>query len=77
MAATALDHLSLGGRIDWLAQLDTAFQPARNYRRTSIVRTAKALVLHEVNKAKNMVADALLRPNRSAQSAQRPTLSRP
>lgn len=39
MAATALDHLSLGGRIDWLAQLDTAFQPAKNYRRTSIVRT--------------------------------------
>lgn len=42
MAATALDHLSLGGRIDWLAQLDTAFQPAKNYRRTSIVRTALA-----------------------------------
>lgn len=42
MAATALDHLSLGGRIDWLAQLDTAFQPAKNYRRTSIVRAAMA-----------------------------------
>lgn len=36
--ATALDHLALGGRIDWLASLDTAFQPAQNYRRTSIVR---------------------------------------
>ncbi|KAK3367592.1 pyruvate kinase [Podospora didyma] len=39
MAATALDHLSLGGRIDWLAQLDTAFQPERNLRRTSIICT--------------------------------------
>ncbi|KAK0649282.1 pyruvate kinase [Cercophora newfieldiana] len=39
MAATALDHLQLGGRIDWLAQLDTAFQPARNLRRTSIICT--------------------------------------
>lgn len=38
MTATALDHLQLGGRIDWLAQLDTAFQPTKNYRRTSIVR---------------------------------------
>jgi hypothetical protein len=36
--ATALDHLALGGRIDWLASLDTAYQPAHNYRRTSIVR---------------------------------------
>jgi pyruvate kinase len=39
MAATALDHLSLGGRIDWLAQLDTAHKPAKNYRRTSIICT--------------------------------------
>lgn len=38
MAATALDHLSLGGRIDWLAQLDTEYHPEKNYRRTSIVR---------------------------------------
>jgi hypothetical protein len=38
MAATALDHISLGGRIDWLSNLDTAFQPTKNYRRTSIVR---------------------------------------
>lgn len=37
--ATALDHLALGGRIDWLASLDTAFQPAQNYRRTSIICT--------------------------------------
>ena len=37
--ATALDHLQLGGRIDWLAQLDTAFQPQRNLRRTSIICT--------------------------------------
>ncbi len=39
MVATALDHLSLGGRIDWLASLDTAFQPEKNYRRTSIICT--------------------------------------
>jgi pyruvate kinase len=39
MAATALDHLQLGGRIDWLAQLDTAFHPQRNLRRTSIICT--------------------------------------
>ncbi|KAK3346581.1 pyruvate kinase [Lasiosphaeria hispida] len=39
MAATALDHLSLGGRIDWLSQLDTAYQPERNLRRTSIICT--------------------------------------
>lgn len=38
MTTTALDHLSLGGRIDWLAQLDTAYHPEKNYRRTSIVR---------------------------------------
>ncbi|OAA62784.1 pyruvate kinase [Niveomyces insectorum RCEF 264] len=39
MAATALDHLSLGGRIDWLSNLDTAYQPEKNYRRTSIICT--------------------------------------
>ncbi|KAK0714395.1 pyruvate kinase [Apiosordaria backusii] len=39
MVATALDHLNLGGRIEWLSQLDTAFQPARNFRRTSIICT--------------------------------------
>ncbi|KAK3689450.1 pyruvate kinase [Podospora appendiculata] len=37
--ATPLDHLNLGGRIDWLSQLDTAFQPERNLRRTSIICT--------------------------------------
>lgn len=37
--ATALDHLSLGGKIEWLSQLDTAFQPERNLRRTSIICT--------------------------------------
>jgi len=39
MAVTALDHLSLGGRIDWLASLDTAYHPEKNYRRTSIICT--------------------------------------
>jgi len=39
MTATALEHLSLGGRIDWLSSLDTELQPARNLRRTSIICT--------------------------------------
>lgn len=39
MAPTALDHLSLGGRIDWVASLDTAYNPEKNYRRTSIICT--------------------------------------
>jgi pyruvate kinase len=37
--ATALDHLQGGGRIDWLASLNTAFQPEKNLRRTSIICT--------------------------------------
>lgn len=36
--ADALDHLNLG-RIEWLAGLDTAFAPAKSYRRTSIICT--------------------------------------
>lgn len=39
MAATAKDHLDVGGKIAWLASLDTAFQPAQNYRRSSIICT--------------------------------------
>lgn len=40
MATNAIDHLSLGGgRIDWLAALDTAYNPEKNYRRTSIICT--------------------------------------
>lgn len=39
MAANALDHLALGGRIEWLAELDTAATPVNNYRRTSIICT--------------------------------------
>jgi len=38
-AANALDHLSSGGKIEWLASLDTAFSPVRNYRRSSIICT--------------------------------------
>ena len=34
-----MDHLALGGRIDWLAALDTAHQPDTMYRRTSIICT--------------------------------------
>ncbi|TLS28302.1 hypothetical protein PpBr36_01491 [Pyricularia pennisetigena] len=36
---TALDHLYIGGRINWLAQLNTAAQPDKNYRRSSIICT--------------------------------------
>lgn len=36
---TAKDHLDNGGKIAWLARLDTAVQPAKNYRRSSIVCT--------------------------------------
>ena len=39
MAPTAQDHLDIGGKIQWLASLDTAFQPQKNYRRTSIICT--------------------------------------
>ncbi|KAF4977114.1 hypothetical protein FZEAL_6302 [Fusarium zealandicum] len=39
MAATAQDHLEFGGKISWLASLDTAFRPQRNYRRSSIICT--------------------------------------
>lgn len=39
MAATAKDHLEVGGRIAWLASLNTAYQPERNYRRSSIICT--------------------------------------
>ncbi|KAM0344109.1 hypothetical protein ACHAPU_007830 [Fusarium lateritium] len=39
MAATAQDHLEMGGKISWLASLDTAFRPERNYRRSSIICT--------------------------------------
>jgi pyruvate kinase len=37
--ATALDHLQGGSRINWLASLNTAFQPEKNLRRTSIICT--------------------------------------
>lgn len=39
MATTAQEHLETGGRINWLASLNTAFTPARNFRRTSIICT--------------------------------------
>lgn len=39
MAATAKEHLELGGKIAWLASLDTAFQPEKNLRRSSIICT--------------------------------------
>ncbi|KAH6877178.1 pyruvate kinase [Thelonectria olida] len=39
MAATAQDHLEFGGKISWLASLNTAYRPSRNYRRSSIICT--------------------------------------
>ncbi|KAI1407502.1 pyruvate kinase [Hypoxylon sp. FL1857] len=40
MSASSLDHLALGGRVEWLASLDTAGAPSRNaHRRTSIICT--------------------------------------
>jgi pyruvate kinase len=39
MAATAKEHLAVGGKISWLANLDTAYQPEKNYRRSSIICT--------------------------------------
>lgn len=39
MAATQKDHLDTGGRVAWLASLDTAYSPEHNYRRSSIICT--------------------------------------
>ncbi|KAJ6438728.1 LOW QUALITY PROTEIN: pyruvate kinase [Purpureocillium lavendulum] len=33
------DHLDVGGRINWLASLNTAYSPEHNYRRSSIICT--------------------------------------
>lgn len=38
-AASTQDHLNVGGRIAWLSSLDTALQPEKNYRRSSIICT--------------------------------------
>jgi pyruvate kinase len=39
MAATAMEHLSLNTKIQWLSELNTDFKPTKNYRRTSIICT--------------------------------------
>ncbi|KAI1655545.1 pyruvate kinase [Daldinia decipiens] len=40
MSASSLDHLALGGRVEWLASLNTAAAPGQNaHRRTSIICT--------------------------------------
>ncbi|RYP81600.1 hypothetical protein DL769_001928 [Monosporascus sp. CRB-8-3] len=39
LAANALDHISTSGKIEWLASLDTAYSPEKNYRRSSIICT--------------------------------------
>ena len=39
MAATAKDHLEFGGKIAWLASLDTSYKTERNFRRSSIICT--------------------------------------
>ncbi|CAJ0554328.1 Ff.00g128410.m01.CDS01 [Fusarium sp. VM40] len=55
MAATAQDHLEMGGKISWLASLDTAFRPERNYRRSSIICTIgpKTNSVEAINKLRN------------------------
>ncbi|KAI9896286.1 hypothetical protein N3K66_008458 [Trichothecium roseum] len=37
--AKAADHLEVGGKIAWLASLDTDYKPEKNYRRSSIICT--------------------------------------
>jgi pyruvate kinase len=37
--ASALDHQQVGGRIEWLSQLNTTYAPERTVRRTSIICT--------------------------------------
>ncbi|KAG6016320.1 Pyruvate kinase [Claviceps lovelessii] len=39
MAAAQKDHLDTGGKVAWLASLDTAYSPERNYRRSAIICT--------------------------------------
>ncbi|KAG5991443.1 Pyruvate kinase [Claviceps spartinae] len=39
MAAAQKDHLDTGGRVVWLASLDTTYSPERNYRRSAIICT--------------------------------------
>ncbi|KAG6002327.1 Pyruvate kinase [Claviceps maximensis] len=39
MAAAQKDHLNTGGRVAWLASLDTTYSPEQNYRRSSIICT--------------------------------------
>ena len=55
VAASAMDHLSLGGRIEWLAALDTAHRPEKMYRRTSIICTIgpKTNSVEAINKLRN------------------------
>ncbi|KAB5578156.1 pyruvate kinase [Coniochaeta sp. 2T2.1] len=53
--ANALEHLTQVGRIDWLSKLDTAFQPEKNYRRTSIICTIgpKTNSIEAINKLRD------------------------
>ncbi|KAI1736110.1 pyruvate kinase [Xylaria scruposa] len=39
IATSALDHINVGNKIEWLAALDTAYSPEHNYRRSSIICT--------------------------------------
>ena len=39
MAVNTKEHLDTGGRIAWLANLDTDYTPTKNYRRSSIICT--------------------------------------
>jgi hypothetical protein len=48
--------LATGGRIAWLANLDTTRSPAKNYRRTSIICTIgpKTNSVEMINKLRNV-----------------------
>ncbi|KZZ89897.1 Pyruvate kinase [Moelleriella libera RCEF 2490] len=55
MAATQQNHLDTGGRVAWLASLDTAYSPEFNYRRSSIICTIgpKTNSIEAINKLRD------------------------
>ena len=43
--ANALEHAAAQTKLEWTASLNTEFQPAKNYRRTSIICTIGMLAM--------------------------------
>jgi pyruvate kinase len=39
IAISALDHINITNKLEWLASLDTAYSPEHNYRRSAIICT--------------------------------------